>query len=315
MKKIIFSIASTLLVTAVAVAQIDASESNLSTLNQDGTTNTGKVDQIGFANASLINQDGGRNNGTVYQDGIDFHYAEIVQEGQKNTAVIKQFENYNTAFVDQYGDLNDSFVVQSREENSSTQVQEGNTNMAKVYQNKLMIGETDRALEVSGGFNVVTQTQIGNANRSVALQGVGLFGLVGHNNIASMTQEGNSNLQVSFQDGEYNTLVQSQIGDSNESTVAQTAAADNYASSTIVGHHNVTFINQQLGESSSFATIVQDGDFNKSRIFQKSGDDNTAIFEQLGDYNTSNILQTGNTQVSNVTQTGSGNSSLGSQAN
>jgi hypothetical protein len=41
---------------------------------------------------------------TVYQDGVDNHYASIVQEGKVNIGAIEQFEIYNTAIIDQYGD-------------------------------------------------------------------------------------------------------------------------------------------------------------------------------------------------------------------
>jgi hypothetical protein len=61
---------------------------------------------------------------TVYQDGVDNHYASIVQEGKVNIGAIEQFEIYNTAIIDQYGD-SIKLLRYKREENSATQTQAG----------------------------------------------------------------------------------------------------------------------------------------------------------------------------------------------
>lgn len=247
MKKVILSVASMLLVSALAVAQ-----SNVSTVTQAGLNNSSEWSQVGNLNVITVMQES-------LNDGNN--EANIVQVGLSDIVYVKQWGDDHFADQSQTdGTNNTAEIYQDQSNNSSTQSQKGTGNFAISAQN----GYEPLNFQGTGGDNVSEQTQKGFSNQSYIAQGTASelvdevpgIDSFGSRNTASVSQEGFENFAAVGQiNGDDNTAEVSQVGILNSAVVGQGLGNFNFAKSTQVGegHSNTLY---QRGSRNSF-TVMQ----------------------------------------------------------
>ena len=274
----------------------DGSQNTADVLSQGGVgTNTVDLDQLGTGNETTIAQLWGQNAAEVMQDGSDNvvnlqhrgsfqSSADIVQGGDRNSAVILDVgqtgSNPNTnndAIVSQTGDDNSVFIAQgvfggaSESVADFTQDGDGNyfeTKQVRSFNNSVtgtQVGDDNfyRA-SLRGSDNTVTMDMVGDANR-----GSWSIGSLGwphqpEGNTLTIDVDGDDNYSTGSIKGDYNTVDITQFGAGNR------IGSSWYTTDGVVieGNHNTTMISQ-TGDSHS-AALTQMGDGNTATITQSN---------------------------------------------
>ncbi|KAA1246535.1 hypothetical protein [Aquimarina sp. RZ0] len=241
------------------VRQKQFGDYNNATASQKGEENIISITQTGSFNTASSSQSGAFITGSITQFGNSNSAHQI--QGDFNYAVIRQWGDNNTVLQEQSRSVNDLVALQgSSSFNSSgsfiSQIQEGHSNSASAEQNILS----------EGGENIINQRQLGFDNNAKATQ-EGIVGVL----------EGN------------NAMIQQQIGDGNEISSSQNGA-ENLSDILQEGNLN-TVLNTQTG-TGNYTLVKQTNQLNTSTILQ-NGTNNTAIALQNGMNNTVIINQGG----------------------
>lgn len=196
--------------------------------------------------------------------------------------------------------------------NSSTASQYGNDNYARVSQT----GHDNSADQEQHNSGTLMIEQIGGSNEAYQDQ----IDLYTEDAIASILQDGDYNTAVQYQTGNSAPSLHeayiSQNGNNNYASQIQTNAywGDGfYSSITQTGNYNYAETYQADGTLNK-AEIMSLGDYNGTEtdpisIYQ-SGDNNTGVIYQEGDYNSASIKQVGNDNYAKVEQYGDNLKSL-----
>ena len=302
-RAVIFGLALCLIVFIAGGALADDNEADV---YQNGSSNTGNVNQTGDDNYADVYQDGRTNTAKVTQKGDDNTVGDeatpaadgISQVGNKNSATVTQDGDLNKATVDQNGVSNSSVVDQDNTgavysnhngPREAAVYQDGRNNLSRVTQ----FVDNDAPLQA-------TVTQDGNDNESYVTQretGGGdsvrstvVMEQYGTGNYASQSETApgyNSGQHlIGYQDGRYNDLYQTIRGGYTE-----TGEAHQY------GNSNVAY--QTMDATHSHAEVIQDGANNRST---------QNIWGSNNGYMSARILvdQNGNDNIATQTMTGHG---------
>lgn len=250
MKKLTFLFA---MVFAVSMAM---AQSNESTINVSGSSNSADVEQVGEDNINLLNQ----SSNNVF---------ELTQTGDDNYSDLRQAATgENTAYVNQLGDRNRLTRAGRALQGSGNLLdlnQTGDDNITRLYQDS------------RNQFAYIDQ--VGNSNEVQVNQD-------SKGNIADIDQNGNGNFTNILQDNglSANTAVSnvSGYGNGNETTGdkwldIKQLGSSNWASTTITGDENDADIHQTGDDN--YAKYNVTGSFNTMNATQ-NGFDNDVIIDQ-----------------------------------
>ena len=283
MKKVILSVSAMLFVGAMSFAQ-----SNMSSVNQVGVSETAIVNQNGMANQSDVSQLGVSNKSEVYQGINPESYdakrnsATVMQEGNSNSGFISQSNRDNEAFQTQNGTRNSATIWQDqvaggdaalRGSDKATQTQTGRNNIATVDQG------------TSGNERPVAPSPFTDAQLAAAA-GVPVPVSPNFDNEATQTQNGGGNTAYASQGGVKNASVQTQMSPEGTSL-----AAGNVSNHYQYGRHNSAITNQdgtkllddtmQIGNRNT-ATITQNGMGHESVAYSNGTGNSITVTQNNG---------------------------------
>jgi hypothetical protein len=211
----------------------------------------------------VISQTGNDNEARQFQQGIDpnnqnANYAEIIQGGGSGADATDAF-----AQQVQVGRANEALIEQRLSSDDAYQDQKGDRNKAIARQNLAGTG--------SGGDNLSMQTQDGKRNEAEVWQ-------QGNNNKSFQEQVGEDNKVFHYQaygqlPGDGNRATSLQDGDMNDSQIFQSAFG-NTAIVDQLGSGHMSFITQnQYGTVTSFGASTA----NTATVIQRNSGDTTAL--------------------------------------
>ncbi|RPI67822.1 MAG: hypothetical protein EHM47_15275, partial [Ignavibacteriales bacterium] len=149
-------------------------------LDQLGNSNSALVEQLGIdlLNKIIINQVEAGNDGGIlrFQNGVfTGNAAQIIQTGNRNTAVVKQTGDNNSSTVVQYGDANLYDLELSGNDNTTEIVQFGNEN--SVLQ-RLSGDELNYVISQAGSGNEFIHVESGMDGRQMRISQSGGMRLI-----------------------------------------------------------------------------------------------------------------------------------------
>ncbi|PKV48230.1 Curlin associated repeat-containing protein [Aquimarina sp. MAR_2010_214] len=248
-------------------------------------TNVTDINQTGKGNETGISQKGVNNTLDIVQEG-NFNKAKVAQgtkDSAKGNGVISQIQT---------GDQNDVYVMQQGDLNA-------------VHQNQLGISNSAEATQYSDVLeSKITQTQIGNYNKAIAIQGTGLIFEENIKNNIDQTQRGNFNIaKASQSDNDYNlrVITQDQEGEFNQAIANQNSFS---------GYYSFSIEQRQSGEYNNAVANQYNGNVDQSSIIQdQKGSGNTADASQ-----SSQLYGLGDSSI-NQSQNGNNNNAIVIQNN
>ena len=309
MKRIILT--GTALVAFAATLQAQ----NISTVSQNGNSQTNTVSQTGSTNETVVRQLTGT--GTTANTGSQ---ASVTQNA---TATLP---TKNQAFIDQINgaDYDQAIIKQTAGSGNVATVEQNGGNGFRSGGTSLYVPGSP--LPAAGNYATITQTGAGNDQTSIR-QNAGVQGGSGANS-ASIDQKGNANLGTVIEQsnksmgnvasigqgvaaggatGNTAVVLQNDDSQSNMARVAQEGANKNAdVQQTTVSSHNNAQVDQ-LGID-GFATVYQTGtaDHNTATVLQtasSTGGSGATVYQTNGSaYNMATIEQRGTTDAALINQ-------------
>ncbi|MDI9421077.1 MAG: hypothetical protein QM451_02440 [Bacillota bacterium] len=257
--------------------------------------NTALVVQDGNRNEAVVDQDGETNDTVITQEG-NANEADVAQRGVTTSALIEQLGNRNSAEVEQEGATGTGWT------HEAFITQDGNDNDAVIRQFVYYHGALGTIL------------QVGNRNMADILQNGNQFGA---GSFALIEQFGNANEAKQIQTAYGSPLIKAQIyqlGDRNFADQHQrhTAYADvSELYAVQIGNANrVTQLQSEIGYGSlnRYGLAFQFGDRNEAEMTQRGHEvEHTAYAVQVGDGNKTWQTQLFGEQLGAILQMGDRN--------